>query len=372
MLVTILLAPTSSQPIDSTRIVGCDPGAVAQPAPSRATAAGIVAAAARLTATVRRLLLLAFIWGWSFLFIKVAVAGLTPSTVAWTRIALGAAVLVVILRKRHIPLPRDPAVTRHLAVVALAGNVVPWTLLAWAQQYITSALAAVLNAATPLFTAVLAAFALSERLRPVQFAGLVTGITGVTVAAGLGASDLHGSSLSGAVGVVGVTACYAIAWVYMRRHLVDLQPLVAAAGQLTLGTLLLAPLALGTTIVDGISLTPSRAGAILLLGVFGTGIAFVLTYGIVGELGATKASLVTYLVPVVAVIVGLVVLGEPFEWRLVGGGALTIGGVAAVTFGRHLGAAPQVNAAPAGTQPAGDTQPAGTSPAAAAPASGTH
>jgi drug/metabolite transporter (DMT)-like permease len=308
---------------------------------------------------VRRLLLLAFIWGWSFLFIKVAVAGLTPSTVAWTRIALGAAVLYVILRQRHIPLPRDGTVAGHLAVVALAGNVVPWTLLAWAQQYITSALAAVLNAATPLFTAILAALALSERLRPVQIAGLMTGIAGVIMAAGLGASDLHGSSLPGALGVVGVTACYGIAWVYMRRHLLGLQPMVAAAGQLTLGAVMLAPLALATTIVDGISLTPSRAGAILMLGVFGTGIAYVLTYAIVAELGATKASLVTYLVPVVAVVVGVAVLGEPFEWRLVLGGVLTIGGVAAVTLGRHLGAAAQADTAQATT-------------AAAAPAAGSR
>lgn len=132
-----------------------------------------------LTAPVRRLLILAFIWGWSFLFIKVAVGGITPSTVAWARITLGAAVLLVVLRSQGGDVPLDRTHLRHFTIAAVAGNVVPFTLLAWGEQYITSALTAVLNASTPLFTAVFAAIGLSERLRPVQVAGLTLGITGV-------------------------------------------------------------------------------------------------------------------------------------------------------------------------------------------------
>jgi drug/metabolite transporter (DMT)-like permease len=283
---------------------------------------------------VRRLFLLAFIWGWSFLFIKVAVDGLTPTTVAWSRIALGAAVLYAILRHQGGRIPVDRTSLRHYAVAATIGNIVPFTLLAWGEQHITSALTAVLNASTPLFTAVFAAIGLSERLRPVQIAGLALGIAGVAVAAGLGASDLEGSSTAGALAAILAGAAYGIAFVYMRRHLVSYPPIVAATGQLATGAVMLFPLAALTSILDGVSVTPTRLGAILALGAIGTGLAYVLNYRIIGDLGPTKASLVTYVIPVVAVVVGIVVLDEPFEWRLVVGGLLTVGGIAAVNAKR--------------------------------------
>lgn len=283
---------------------------------------------------VRRLVILAFIWGWSFLFIKVAVEGMSPTTVAWGRITLGAAVLFVVLRRQGGQVPRDRVMLRHFALTAVAGTMLPFSLLAWAEQDITSALTAVLNGSTPLFTALFSALALSERLRPLQLAGLAVGITGVALAVDLGTSDLHGSSLTGALAAVGAGCCYGIAFVYIKRNLTGVPPLVAATGQLTAGAILLAPVALATSIIEGISLTPSRVAAVALLGVVGTGIAFALNYRVIGELGATRASLVTYLVPVVAVIVGVVVLSEPFEWRLVVGAALTICGIAAVTYGR--------------------------------------
>jgi len=283
---------------------------------------------------VRRLFLLAFIWGWSFLFIKVAVDGLTPTTVAWARIALGAAVLYAILRHQGGRIPVDRTSLRHYAVAATIGNIVPFTLLAWGEQHITSALTAVLNASTPLFTAVFAAIGLSERLRPVQIAGLALGMAGVAVAAGLGASDLEGSSTAGALASILAGAAYGIAFVYMRRHLVSYPPIVAATGQLATGAVMLFPLAALTSILDGVSLTPTRLGAIVALGVIGTGLAYVLNYRVIGDLGPTKASLVTYLIPVVAVVVGIVVLDEPFEWRLVVGGLLTVGGIAAVNAKR--------------------------------------
>ena len=287
-----------------------------------------------LTGSMPRLVVLAFIWGWSFFFIKIAIEGLTPTTIAWARIALGAAVLHVVLRRRRGRLPRDRGVVGHLIFVAVVGNMAPFSLLAWAEQDITSALTAVLNASTPLFTAVFSAIALSERLRPVQITGLVVGVSGVTLAAGLGASDVHGSSLTGSLAAVGAGACYGTAFVYMRRNLTGLPPIVAATGQLTAGAVLLAPFAIATSAIEGVALTPSRVGAVFLLGAVGTGVAFVLNYRVVGELGATKASLVTYLVPVVAIGAGVIVLGEPFGWRLVVGTGLTIAGIGAVTLGR--------------------------------------
>jgi drug/metabolite transporter (DMT)-like permease len=288
----------------------------------------------RQTLPVRRLLLLSFIWGWSFLFIKVAVEGLTPTTVAWGRISLGAVALYLILRHQGRCLETNPVFVRHFAVMALVASVVPFTLLAWGEQRITSALTAVLNASTPLFTALFAGIAGQERLRPLQALGLGVGVVGVAVAAGLGAADVQGSSIAGALAAIGAGACYGMGLVYSRRHLMVLPPLVAAAGQLAAGAVILAPLALATSVTSGFALTPSRAVSMLLLGVFGTGVAYLIFYGLIADLGPTKTSIVTYLVPVVAVMAGIVVLDEPFEWRLIVGGVVTVSGVAAVSSKR--------------------------------------
>ena len=274
--------------------------------------------------------MLAFIWGWSFLFIKVAVEGMTPTTVAAARIGLGMAVLLALLRLRGQPLPRDRTAWRHFAVAGLIGNVVPFTLLAWGEERITSALTAVLNASTPLFTAIFVATLLGERLRPSQLAGLAIGLGGVAVAAGVGSSDLGDSSLLGAGASVGAGAFYGLAFTYMKKHLTQVPPLVAAAGQLTAGTVMLAPVAVATSAANGIDLSARRVLAILALGVVGTGLAYVLNYRIIAELGPTKASLVTYVIPPIAVAVGVVVLGEPFHLRLVAGGAIIVLGIALV------------------------------------------
>jgi drug/metabolite transporter (DMT)-like permease len=288
-----------------------------------------------LTKPIRRLLLLAFIWGWSFLFIKVSVEGMSPPTVACARVGLGASVLLITLRSTGRSLPRDRGMWRHFGVAALFGNALPFTLLAWGEERITSALTSVLNASTPLFTAAIAALVLKDRLKGAQVVGLLLGFVGVGVAAGFGAGDLGGSSLSGTFAAVVAALFYGIAFVYMRRHLTSIEPTVAAAGQLVMATAMLLPFAATTSITNGVHLSVRRVLAIGALGVFGTGVAYILNYRILRDIGATRASVVTYVVPVVAVTVGVVVLGEPFEWRLVGGGALIIAGLALLRDRHH-------------------------------------
>lgn len=283
---------------------------------------------------MRRLLLLAFIWGWSFLFIKVSVEGMTPTTVAWGRITLGGLVLVAVVGYQRLRIPFDRLMLRHYAVMAVGGSILPFTLLAWGEQRIASALTAVLNASTPLFTALFAALAGQERLRRLQCGGLAVGVLGVAVAAGLGGSDLRGSSIAGSLAAIAAAACYGITMPYARQHFADIPPMIAATGQLLVGSLVLAPIALGTTVTSGFSLSPTRLAAIVLLGAVCTGCAYILHYRNIAEMGATQASLVTYLIPVVAVIVGVVVLDEPLTWRLPVGGVLTIVGIAAVTSRR--------------------------------------
>jgi len=133
---------------------------------------------------------------------------------------LGALVLRLWLRSRDVPADAGPHVRRWATAVGIVGSAVPFTLLAWGEERISSALTSVLNASTPLFTALAAAALVGERLRAAQVGGLLVGFGGVTVAAGLGASDLTGSSLAGAAAAIGAGACYGLAFAWMRAHLV--------------------------------------------------------------------------------------------------------------------------------------------------------
>jgi drug/metabolite transporter (DMT)-like permease len=237
-------------------------------------------------------------------------------------------VLLIALQSTKRRLPRDPTMWRHFAIAALLGNALPFTLLAWGEERITSALTSVLNASTPLFTAILAAVFLKDRLRPWQLFGLLLGFVGVGVAAGFGAGDLGHSSVVGSLAAVVAGLFYGMAFVYMRKHLTAIEPIVAASGQLVMATALLFPFAFATTAVSGIHLTLNRVLAIMALGVVGTGIAYILNYRILADVGATRASVVTYIIPIVAVTVGIVVLHEPFEWRIIAGGVLIAAGIA--------------------------------------------
>jgi drug/metabolite transporter (DMT)-like permease len=293
---------------------------------------------------VRRLLLLAFIWGWSFLFIKVAVEGMTPTTVACLRVTLGALVLHLWLRWRRVPPLADPTVRRWASVVGIVGSALPFTMLAWGEERISSALTAVLNASTPLFTAVAAAVIVQERLRAAQVVGLLVGFAGVSVAAGVGAADITDSSLAGGLAAVLAGGCYGLAFALMRAHLTGIPPAIAAAGQLTTAAIALAPFAIFTSMTDGFDPTWRRIGAIVLLGVVGTGLAYLLNYRIVAEVGATRASVVTYIIPIVAVVVGVLVLDETFERRVFVGGILIVAGVALVNGLARLPRRPPVAA----------------------------
>jgi drug/metabolite transporter (DMT)-like permease len=136
--------------------------------------------------------------------------------------------------------------------------------------------------------------------------------------------------MAGSLAAVFAGASYGLAFVYMRRHLTGIPPVIAATGQLTMATALALPFAIGTSVGPGIHLTANRVLSVLLLGIVGTGLAYILSYRIVGELGPTRASLVTYIIPVVAVAVGVVVLDESFQLRLLAGGAMIVTGIALV------------------------------------------
>ncbi len=288
-----------------------------------------------------RLLLLSFIWGWSFLFIRVAGEDLTPTAVAGGRVLLGAIVLHLVLRARAIPFPRDRATLLSFGVVGACGSAIPFTLLAWGGQHIDSGLSAVLNASTPLFTAGLAVPLLGERLQAKVIGGLLVGFAGVAVVAGVGSNtvDLGGTHGLAVLAPVVAGLCYGLTFCWAARFLMDIPPVVAAAGQVSAATVILLPLAVGTSIAHGVVPGARQIGSLLLLGAIGTGVAYVLSFRIIADLGPTVASLCTYIIPVVALVVGAAVLDEPITARVVVGGLITIASVALVTRARQQAAA---------------------------------
>ena len=294
---------------------------------------------------MRRLLLLAFIWGWSFLLIKVIVESVPPTFLAWGRILLGLVVMLAFLRSTGERFPERRA-WGHLAVLGVAMSVMPFTLIAWGEEHITSALTSVLNACTPLFTAAFAAWLLDERLRRPQLGGLAIAFAGVAVLAGVGGGDLAGSSLLGTLAVVAGAAGYGFGFAYAHRFVRQLTPMQLSAGQLTAGCVLLLPVAGANLAAGRVHFAWLGLLCLALLGTVGTGYAYLLNYRTLQEEGATTASLVTYLIPIVGVAAGVLVLDEPFSYRLVLGGLIVVLGIA-LTQGRLLGPR-QVEVGPVG------------------------
>jgi len=271
---------------------------------------------------------LAATWGASFLFIKIGLEGLAPGQVVWGRLVLGALALLVMTAITRTPLPRDPRLWGHLLVVALLLCVLPFSLFAWAEQHVSSGVASILNATTPLMTMVVALAALpQERLTRSRMTGLLLGFAGVLVV--LGAWDLRGGgTLAGELACLGATASYGVAFVYLRRFVAGrgVPALASATVQVLLGA---AVMVLATPVIARPApvLTGRVLGAVALLGVAGTGLAYVWNTAIVNRWGATNASTVTYLTPLVGVVLGVVVLGENASWNLPVGALVVITGV---------------------------------------------
>lgn len=278
--------------------------------------------------TALRFALLASVWGSSFLFIKVAGEVLAPLQISLGRCALGALAAGVFVAVRRGRLPREPRVWAHLTLAAFVLNVVPFTLFGWAEQHIASALAGIANATTPLFT-VLVALAVLPDERPTvrRVAGLVVGFGGVLTV--LGVWRGVDGELVPTLAAVLASACYAAGWAYLRRFLrhTGCSTFELTTAQLTLATAQLLVLNVVFTA------PPSRLPAtvvlsVVALGALGTGLAYVMQYGLIRDAGATVASTVTYLIPVVAVAIGVGVLGERLTWsQPVGALVILVGAV---------------------------------------------
>jgi drug/metabolite transporter (DMT)-like permease len=277
-----------------------------------------------MNASVARFVLLALLWGSSFTFIKVSLEGLTASQLVFSRLVLGAAVLLVIARFRKTELPRSAGVWGHVAAAGLLGNVIPYLLLAYGEQATGAGIAGVFVGSTPLFTTALAMAALpAERATPRTAIGLLVGFLGVVLV--IGPWQDSPGSVSGWLACLGTALSYAASFVYVRKYLSPqkLSPLALAASQLAAAATLQA-LAIPFLTWHAPRFTGGITVSIIILGVLSTGFAYVLYFRLIGEVGATTASAVNYLVPVCAVLASVALLDEPVTWNVFVGGLVLL------------------------------------------------
>nr|WP_107990827.1 DMT family transporter [Breoghania corrubedonensis] len=270
------------------------------------------------------LIALSILWGGSFFFTKVAVAEISPMAIVFLRVALGALALHAVLRLKGIAFPLTIAGFAPFLVMGLINNVVPFGLLTWGQTEIASGLAAILNAFTPISTVIiLHLFTTSDRATPLKVAGVVLGFTGVAVMIGVEAVAGVGDHVVAELACLGATVSYGFAALYGRRFR-DTPALVTATGQLTGSSLILVVMMLatgGAGLGDNWPSTPVIT-SMLALALLSTALAYILFFRILAQAGPANVMLVTFLVPVSAILAGALILGEVLEPRHWAGMAL--------------------------------------------------
>ena len=274
------------------------------------------------------LLLLAALWGGSFLFMRYAAPAFGAVPLMWLRVAIASVCLLPLLIARRQVGELVPRVGA-MAVMGLTNSALPFVLIAWATLSITAGLAAILNATTPIFTAIVAALWLRERLTAVRLVGLLLGLAGVVVLAADQADFKPGGSGWALLASLGAALSYGFAANYARRFVTGVPALVNATGSQVAATLVLTPFAIAFWPVQ----TPGALawGAALALGLGCTALAYLLYFRLLARVGPARAVTVTYLVPVFATVWGALLLGESFTLRMGLGGAVVLAGTALAT-----------------------------------------
>ena len=275
------------------------------------------------------------VWGSSFLFMKVALAGVSFGQVAWSRLVLGGLTLglIVLVTRPRVNrgpvLPREGIVWLHFLVIAITGCVVPHLLFAWAEQYVSSSLASIYNAVTPIMTALMATLAFRvERLVRGQVVGVTVGILGVVVIIGPWQYAALTGDLWGQLACLGAAVCYGFTFGYTRRFLSGRPIAGATFAFLNIGLggaimLLLTPVLAW----HPVALTAPIVLSLVALGALGTGVAYIWNINVLRAWGPTNASTVTYVTPVVGVLLGVLLLGETLSWHEPLGAALVLLGI---------------------------------------------
>lgn len=276
-----------------------------------------------------QLFLLSLIWGGSFFFIGVAVKGLPVLTIVALRVAIAALILWLLLTVTGRRMPASRAAWVSFTVMGLLNNVIPFSLIVFAQTQIASGLASILNATTPLFTVLVsAAFLPDEPPSLTKLGGMMLGLMGVAVMMGLDGLSQDGSALLPQMAVLSAAVSYALSGAYGRRfNDMGIDPITSATGMLTASSVILIPVALVFGGLPGPDVALHIWAAVTALGVICTGFAYVLFFGILGRAGATNISLVTFLVPVSAILLGWLFLSERLGLAHAIGIAMIAGGL---------------------------------------------
>lgn len=284
------------------------------------------------------LVLLAALWGASYTLIKIGVESIPPVTLIAGRTALAAGALIAVARARCLEMPIDAATWRRFFVQAGLNSVIPFTLIAWAEQFVDAGLATILNSSAPVFVFVLTSLtARRQAATRRQLFGVIAGMIGVVLIVGTQALSGVGRQLAAQLAIVAATLCYAGAALFGRSFR-GLDPMVPAAGSLLCGTLVLVPLSLAVD--HPWTLAPSGRSILALIGLatFSTALALTLYFRLLQTLGSAGATAQAYLRVPIGVAISLAVLGEALEPTALIGLACVIAGVAAMTMpqGRRL------------------------------------
>ncbi|XGP79142.1 DMT family transporter [Actinokineospora auranticolor] len=279
--------------------------------------------------------ILALLWGSSFLWIKLALPGLSPVQITVARCALGAVVVVTLCYLGRNRLPRDRRTWGHLVVAALFGNAIPFALFAVGEQTVSSGVAGVLNATTPLWALLIGILIGTERgLKPVRLGGLLLGFAGTLLIFAPWAQA--GLASWGSLTILAAAASYAVSYTYIGRTLAGrgTAPIALSAAQLITATGLSA-VAVPVSGLQTVHLNATVLIAIGVLGVFGTGFAFAINYRLIADEGATNATTVGYLLPVVSVLLGAIFLDEGINARVIVGMVVVLIGVGMTRWQRR-------------------------------------
>ncbi|PKP73308.1 MAG: EamA family transporter [Alphaproteobacteria bacterium HGW-Alphaproteobacteria-6] len=273
------------------------------------------------------LLLLSAIWGASFLSNRAALAEVGVLTTVAFRVAGAAVALWLWIGLRRLPVPRDPALLWRFAVMGMLNNVIPFTLIVWGQKHVDSGLAAILNAATAIFTVLVVTLVFAdERLTLRKAAGVMLGFAGVAVTIGPSALTAFNPASLGQLAILGASLAYALAATFARVAVRGLRPEVSAAAMLTAAAIVMVPAALALEGAPGLDYRPATWAALAYLALVASALAYLLYYAVLGLAGAGNLSLVTLMIPPFAIALGALVYDEalaPSAWA--GFGLLALG-----------------------------------------------
>lgn len=282
------------------------------------------------------LLVLALMWGTSYAFIKLGVQTLPTFTLIATRLLIGLVFLATVVAIAGEPLPRNPRTYLHLLVMAVVNIVIPFYLITTAERSVDSAIAAIINGAVPLVVILLAALVLhDEPITLGRLIGLLVGYAGVIVIVSPGLATSTGSEISGELALVGSTISYGIGAVYSRRAMRGIRPMIPAVFQVAFAFAIVSVLAFVIERPLEVSWNGDALLAVVWLGVFGSGAAYLLHFRLLARIGATRTSILAYFLPIIGIVSGALMFQEQIDPIVLVGAALVLAGIALVN-GRFL------------------------------------